>query len=183
MGFVRSVGKPNLGEPGRSPVTTRGVVYVHSAPSALCPHIEWALSGVLGQRVSLDWTRQPAAPAAFRAELSWMGEPGTAAAVASALRGWMHLRFEVTEEPTARSEGARFSSTPSLGLYHAVAGLHGDIVIPEDRLRATVERIERDGGDLAAEIQGLLGKPWDDELEAFRWAGEGAPVRWLHQVG
>ncbi|HMY08804.1 MAG TPA: DUF3145 family protein, partial [Marmoricola sp.] len=21
---------------------TRGVVYIHSAPSALCPHIEWA---------------------------------------------------------------------------------------------------------------------------------------------
>ena len=24
--------------------------------------------------------------------------------------------------------------------------------------------------------------PWDDELEPFRYAGEGAPVRWLHQV-
>ena len=24
--------------------------------------------------------------------------------------------------------------------------------------------------------------PWDDELESFRHAGEGAPVRWLHQV-
>jgi len=27
-----------------------------------------------------------------------------------------------------------------------------------------------------------LGKPWDDELETFRYAGDGAPVRWLHQV-
>ena len=32
------------------------------------------------------------------------------------------------------------------------------------------------------EIDKLLGKPWDDELETFRYAGEGAPVRWLHQV-
>ncbi|HEY3202018.1 MAG TPA: DUF3145 family protein, partial [Actinomycetes bacterium] len=41
-------------------MTTRGVLYVHSAPSALCPHVEWAIAGVLGMRVSLEWTRQPA---------------------------------------------------------------------------------------------------------------------------
>ena len=29
----------------------------------------------------------------------------------------------------------------------------------------------------------LLGGPWDAELEPFRHAGEGAPVRWLHKVG
>ena len=28
-----------------------------------------------------------------------------------------------------------------------------------------------------------LGRAWDDELEPFRYAGDGAPVRWLHQVG
>jgi hypothetical protein len=28
-----------------------------------------------------------------------------------------------------------------------------------------------------------LGKAWDDELEPFRYAGDGAPVRWLHRVG
>jgi hypothetical protein len=55
-------------------------------------------------------------------------------------------------------------------------------MIPEDRLRATVERAHREGLDLGEEVDRLLGKPWDDELETFRWAGEGAPVRWLHQV-
>ena len=35
---------------------------------------------------------------------------------------------------------------------------------------------------LLEEIDKLLGKPWDDELETFRHAGDGAPVRWLHQV-
>ncbi len=164
-------------------MTTQGVVYVHSAPSALCPHVEWALSGVLGQRVLLDWTPQPAAPGTFRTELSWRGAAGTASSVASALRGWVHLRFEVTEEPSSGHEGARFSSTAELGIFHAVTGIHGDIVIPEDRLRATVQRVAAEGGDLAEEIDRLLGKPWDDELESFRWAGEGAPVRWLHLVG
>jgi hypothetical protein len=28
-----------------------------------------------------------------------------------------------------------------------------------------------------------LGQSWDDELEAFRHAGEGNPVAWLHKVG
>ena len=51
--------------------TTRGVVFVHSAPAALCPHVEWAIAGVLGGEVNLDWTPQPAQTASYRAELSW----------------------------------------------------------------------------------------------------------------
>ena len=161
---------------------TRGVLFVHSAPSALCPHIEWAVGGVLGVAVSLDWTPQPAQSGSYRAELSWSGDAGSAAAVASALRGWDHLRFEITEEPTASSEGARYSYTPVLGVFHAVTGLHGDIMIPEDRLKAAVVKAALGDTTLLLEIDKLLGKPWDDELETFRHAGEGAPVRWLHQV-
>jgi hypothetical protein len=161
---------------------TRGVLYVHSAPSALCPHIEWATGGVLGVAVSLDWTPQPAQAGSYRAEYSWTGDTGTAAALASALRGWNHLRFEVTEEATASTEGVRFSCTPDLGVFHAVTGLHGDIMIPEDRLKAAVVKAALGDTTLLNEIDKLLGKPWDDELETFRHAGDGAPVRWLHQV-
>lgn len=163
-------------------VTTRGVLYVHSAPSALCPHIEWAVAGVLGVPVNLDWTPQAAQVGTYRAELSWTGAVGSAAQVVSALRGWEHLRFEITEEPTAGSEGARFSSTPELGIFHAVTGVHGDILIPEDRLKAAVLKAALGETDLLDEVDRLLGKPWDDELETFRHAGDGAPVRWLHQV-
>jgi hypothetical protein len=161
---------------------TRGVLYVHSAPSALCPHIEWAAGGVLGSAVSLDWTPQGAQAGAYRAEFSWTGEAGTAAAIASALRGWNHLRFEVTEDPTPSSEGSRYSYTPELGVFHAVTGQHGDIMIPEDRLKAALVKASAGETTLELEIDRLLGKPWDDELETFRHAGEGAPVRWLHQV-
>ncbi|WP_129839833.1 DUF3145 domain-containing protein [Streptomyces sp. RFCAC02] len=163
-------------------MTTRGVLFVHSAPRALCPHIEWAVAGVLGTRVSLDWTKQPASPGTWRAELSWQGESAIASNLASALRGWHLLRFEVTAEPCATAEGARYCCTPDLGIYHAVTGIHGDIMIPEDRLRAAAVRAARGESDLQAEVAHLLGKPWDDELEPFRHAGEGAPVRWLHQV-
>jgi len=161
---------------------TRGVLYVHSAPSALCPHIEWAVGGVLGVAVTLEWTPQPAHAGSYRAEFSWGGDAGTAAAIASALRGWNHLRFEVTEDPTTSTEGSRFAYTPDLGVFHAVTGIHGDIMIPEDRLKAAVVKAALGDTTLVNEIDKLLGKPWDDELETFRYAGDGAPVRWLHQV-
>jgi hypothetical protein len=166
----------------RTVPTTRGVLYVHSAPSALCPHLEWAVGGVLGVAVDLEWTPQPAHAGTYRAELSFAGEPGTAAAIASALRGWNQLRYEVTEDASAQSEGTRFSYTPDLGVFHAVTGLHGDIMIPEDRLKAAVVKAALGDTTLLLEVDKLLGKPWDDELETFRHAGEGAPVRWLHQV-
>lgn len=83
-----------------SVATTRGVLFVHSAPTALCPHVEWAIGSVVDKRTDLEWTPQPAAPGMFRAELSWTGAPGTGAQLASALRGWAHLRYEVTEEPS-----------------------------------------------------------------------------------
>jgi hypothetical protein len=137
---------------------------------------------VLGNAVSLEWTPQPAQAGTYRAEFSWLGDPGTAATVASALRGWNHLRFEITEEPTASTEGGRYSYTPDLGVFHAVTGIHGDIMIPEDRLKAAVVKAAAGETTLENEVAALLGKPWDDQLETFRYAGDGAPVRWLHQV-
>jgi Protein of unknown function (DUF3145) len=161
---------------------TRGVVFIHSAPAALCPHIEWAVAGVLGGQVNLEWSPQPAQSACYRTELSWQGEPGAGARLASAMRGWEHVRYEITEEPTAGCEGERYSYTPTLGIFHAVMGVHGDIVVPEDRLRFAMIEAEQGGDPLPIALDQLLGKAWDDELETFRYAGDGAPVRWLHQV-
>ena len=135
-------------------------------------------------RVSLDWTPQPAAPGTLRAELSWQAEPGTASKLASALRGWMHLRFEVTEEPSAGAEGERYSVHPDPGdvpRRHRRPRRHHGARGPAARDRRA--RPAGDGRDLAEPSSSkLLGKPWDDELETFRYAGDGAPVRWLHQV-
>ena len=102
--------------------STSGVIYVHSSPSAVCPHVEWAISGALGVRTELRWTAQPAAPGQLRAECAWTGEPGTGARVVSALRAWPMLRFEVTwslSETGANApvEGEVFtvSATPAEG--------------------------------------------------------------------
>ena len=86
----------------------------------------------------------------------------------------------------------------------------GDVLVPEGRLRAAMALAAsarsgsghpaaeselgslRDlhgprhpalGGSLEAELGLLLGQPWDDELETFRRASEGAPVRWLNATG
>ncbi len=156
---------------------TRGVLYVHSAPSALRPHIEWAVAGVMDVPVRLQWQAQPAEPGTQRCEYFWEGPVGTGGKIVSSLRGWGQLRFELTEDPTEQSDGHRWMSTPRLGVFRGQVGQSGDIVVTEERLRWVLEQ-----DDPSAALRDLLGDPWDAELEVFRWAGEGAPVRWLHRA-
>jgi Protein of unknown function (DUF3145) len=137
----------------------------------------------------------------MRAELGWQGSPGASAAITSALAGWNRLRFEVSEEASPGCDAVRYSYTPDLGIFSAVTMANGDILVPESRLRAVMAVAAatpvmagspRPGatgslldrvGSLEDEIGRLLGQPWDDELEPFRCAGDGAPVRWLHATG
>ena len=160
----------------------RGVVFVHSCPRALTTHVEWALSDLLGRRVEIDWSAQPVAPGSLRGELTWTGAAGTASRIVSNLHGWGRIRFEVTEEATPGTEGERYSATPALGIFRAVVGVHGDVQVPEERLRGALARVQLSGVDLADELRTLLGGPWDAELEPFRYAGDSSSVRWLHQV-
>lgn len=162
---------------------TRGVIFIHSVSPAVRPHVEWAVSSVLGYEVHMEWTPQPALPSMSRAEVSWAGEVGTGAMLASALGGWEHLRFEITEDPTAISEGGRWSATPGLGIFYAQTDITGNVVVPENRIRAAIEQSAGDSAELKRLLDLALGQAWDDELEAFRYAGAGAPVRFLHRVG
>lgn len=200
-------------------MSVRGVLQIHSAPPALSPHVEWAVSGVLGVALTLPWVDQPASPGMLRAELSWQGRPGLSGALTSSLAGWNLLRFEVTEEASPGCDALRYSYTPTLGTFSAVTSASGDILVPEGRLRAAMTlaasaapagsgrsatgsgaggdaddgigvlremhgpRHPALGGSLEAELALLLGQPWDDELEPFRHAAAGAPVRWLHATG
>ena len=68
-------------------VLTRGVVFVHSTPTALCPHLNWALESVLSVRVALEWAPQPLVPHLVRCELSWTGVAGTGAKLVSIRHG------------------------------------------------------------------------------------------------
>src|SRR6266851_2010390 len=171
--------------------------------SSCTPYIEWAVAGIFGVPVKLAWIEQPAAPGSVRTELDWQGRPGLSGEIASALAAWNLLRFEVTEEASAGCDAVRYSCTPALGMFTASMGANGDIMISENRLRAALTlaasgadsdrlgairelhgpRHPALGGSLEAELSLLLGDAWDAELEPFRHASAGAPVRWLHATG
>ena len=130
------------------------------------------------------WTGhpQPAERAAYRTEYAWTGPAGTAARLTSALKGWQRIRFEATEEASDGVEAHRYSYTPTLGVLHTQIGLHGDVVVPEERIKHAMVMAPWANRTWSRRWTAPLGRPWDAELEPFRYAGEGAPVRWLHKV-
>lgn len=159
---------------------TAGVVYIHSSPAALCPHVEWALTATLDCRADFVWTSQPASSGVLQATSNWVGPVGTGARLVNALRAWPMLRFEVTEDASDGVDGERYSYVPGLGLWRGSTSANGDVMIGEMRLRS----IMSSGGDVATELERALGAEWDAALEPFRGGGDGAEVMWIHkQVG
>ncbi|MEY9953638.1 DUF3145 domain-containing protein [Leifsonia sp. EB34] len=161
----------------------RGVLYVHSSPSALCPHIEWAAGRALGHAVNFTWETQPVLKGAQRAEFFWEGPRGTGARLATALRGWEHLRYEVTEDAGLGTDGGRWMHTPDLGIFFVQTDTAGNTVVPEDRIRYAMEVAGSNPLELHRELRLALGQAWDDELEPFRRAHDDTSVIWLHKVG
>jgi hypothetical protein len=162
---------------------THGVLFVHSAPKALCPHLEWAAGGALGHAVNLSWAEQPVLPGTLRAEYEWEGPVGTGAALATALRGWEHLRFEVTEHPSIGVDAGRWMHTPDLGIFYTPMDAAGNTVISEDRVMYALELGAGDPAEITRELRLALGRAWDEELEPFRQASERSSVVWFHRVG
>ncbi|WP_309617724.1 DUF3145 domain-containing protein [Salinibacterium sp.] len=161
----------------------RGVLFVHSSPRALCPHIEWAAGRALNRAVNFTWDPQPVLKGSQRAEFYWEGPRGTGARLASALRGWEHLRYEVTEDAGLGTDGGRWMHTPDLGIFYAQTDTAGNMVIPEDRLRYAMDIAGANAVELHRELRLALGQAWDEELEVFRHASQDSAVVWLHKVG
>ena len=168
-------------EGSRAVPSTRGVVYMHCCPSAIAPHVEWALAGVLGRPARLQWVGQPLTPMHLRAEVAWTGPMGTGARLAASLRAWPMLVFEVTEDGTAVSDGERLAYVPGRGFHRSTTAANGDVVVGEERLRGLMERA-RTAEEFQHGLAELLGTAWDAELEPYRVGGDGAPVTLLHQV-
>lgn len=163
-----------------SAMIARGVLFVHSAPRALCTRVEWGARDTLGAQLPLLWTEQPAQFGTLRAEVPWQGQPGSGAALTTALAQLSQVRFEVTEDPSPGTDGSRWSFTPTLGIFHAHTDVHGNLLIPEDRIRSA---LAGNATELRMELDHAIGTDWDNELEEFRYAGDSAPVRYLHGVG
>lgn len=163
-------------------VQSQGVVFVHSCPRAVVPHVQWALAKVMGSEFVVDWAPQPVDQHTVRSEIMWVGKRGTGARFASALFAFKNIRFEVTEDSDARHEGERFAATPALGLFRASIGEYGDVMVHEDRLRNVISQADLTVESITRELNRLLGQPWDAELEAFRSAHADSNVRVLHHV-
>jgi hypothetical protein len=168
--------------PAQDAPSTTGVVFMHCCPSALAPHVEWALAGVLGSPVRLEWTAQPAAPSNLRAQADWAGRVGMGARLAASLRAWPMLVFEITESATTVSDGERLAYLPGRGFHRSTVSVNGDVMVGEERLRGLIARA-RSGEEYAHGLAELIGTSWDAELEPYRHGGDGAPVTLLHQVG
>jgi hypothetical protein len=143
----------------------RGFLTIHSAPSSLRHHIDWAIQTVLGNWIKMSWNPQPLMPGTFRTQLEFRGSQGAAAEIASSLRTWHYLNFEVIEGSELGGELFRF--TPDLGIHRAVVDQSGAVLINENQLHKVLaesfdEESIRDG------IAAIMGNSWELELEPFR---------------
>ena len=142
-----------------------GVLIIHSAPSALRPHIEWALHNALGGQVGVQWKSQPHCAGTYRTTVTYRDRLGVAAHLASALQAWHYLRFEITESDTDRGELFRY--IPELGMHRAIIDSAGSVLADENRIRHALATTF-DEESLREKIENILGTAWDDALEMYR---------------
>jgi hypothetical protein len=145
----------------------RGFLTIHSTPSALRHHIDWAIQAVLGTWVKPTWSPQPLIPGSYRTQLEFRDRQGAAAELASSLRSWHYLNFEVIENTD--NGGELFRCTPELGIHRALVDQTGAVILSENQLD-TVLKNSFDEESIRDAIAGLLGNSWEQELDRFRSA-------------
>lgn len=143
----------------------RGFLTIHSTPSALRRHIDWAIQTVLGTWVNPTWTLQPLIPGSYRMQLEFRDRQGAAAELASSLRSWHYLNFEIIENTD--SGGELFRCTPELGIHRAPVDQTGAIILTENQLSAALKNT-LDEESIREAIATLLGSAWETELDRFR---------------
>jgi hypothetical protein len=144
---------------------TRGSLYIHSCPAALKHHVEWSLQSILGKGISLSWRTQPLMAGTFRCEISWREKTSKASEIATALRSWHYLRFEVRDE--SDNGGDFYCFTPELGIHRASIDGAGSILINENQITAVLDK-SFDEEALRTALEDLMGMKWELELEPLR---------------
>ncbi len=144
-----------------------GDLRIYSAPKALLRHIQWSLNEIFGYPVELNWEQQHLAPGALATQLQWRELKPVASKIASTLKSWHYLRFEVREFSNISGEGVLYRCTPDLGLHQAVTASTGDVMVHENRLMTALENT-RSYEALRDSLSSALGIAWDLELECYR---------------
>ena len=143
----------------------RGFLTIHSTPSALRHHIDWAIQAVLGTWVKPNWSPQPLIPGSYRTQIEYRDREGAAAELASSLHSWHYLNFEVIE--STDNGGELFRCTPELGIHRSLIDQTGAVILTENQL-GSVLRNSLDEESIREAIASLLGSSWEFELDRFR---------------
>lgn len=146
-------------------LAVRGHLTIHSAPSALRSHIDWAIADVLGASVRCDWTAQMLKAGTYKCAISWRDRSGVASEIASALRSWHYISFEVQED--TNDGGELFRCTPELGIHRAVTDLSGAVIMTENQVEAVLGH-NFDEDSIRKGFAQIIGSDWEKELERFR---------------
>ena len=141
-----------------------GHLTIHSAPSALRQHIEWGINSLLGSPQNFMWRDQPLAAGTSRTALEFRAPRASAAKIATALKNWHYLRFEVHE--LDQGGGELFRCTPELGIHRATLDAAGNIQVSENQISKALSHF--DDLELRENLELALGKPWDLALEQYR---------------
>jgi len=136
----------------------RGFLTIHSCPLALKSHVEWAIESTLGP-LQVNWRNQPLAAGTQRTQIEWRSDKNLAALLASALKGWHYLRFEITFD----SDFFRF--TPEFGLHRATIDQLGSILLTENQIKSALSKTDE---VLRQSLDVALGTEWEVALEHFR---------------
>ena len=101
----------------------------------------------------------------FKSVIAWRDREGVAAAIASALRSWHYIYFEVIEDTNDGGELFRF--TPELGIHRALTDLTGSVVMSENQINSVLANCF-DEESIRAGLALIIGTDWEIELERFR---------------
>ena len=146
-----------------------GRILIYSAPAALQEHITWAIEQGLGQVIKLPWQNQPLNPAAKALQLEYKHHMPIAAKLATALKAWHYIRFEIREVNKNTQDTTYYRATPDLGLHQAQLASNGDVVLNENQVNSILKN-SLSYEKLQANLENALGVNWDIELEPYRIA-------------
>ena len=144
-----------------------GRILIYSAPAALQEHITWAIEQGLGQVIKLPWQNQPLNPSSKALELEYKHQMPVAAKLATALKAWHYIRFEIREINKSTQDATYYRATPDLGLHQAHLASNGDVVLNENQVNTILKNsITHDR--LINNLENALGNTWEAELEPYR---------------
>lgn len=149
--------------------TYAGRIHIYSAPAALTQHIEWAINQHLNQVFKITWVAQPLLPGYLATELEYKSRQPVAAKLATALKSWHYLRFEIRQINLQTLDATLYRITPDLGLHQASLASNGDVVINENQLNQIISN-SYSHKMLQSNLESALGNQWEIELEPYRLA-------------